>query len=123
MRQCSDMEENPEWMMSLLDDWEDNSQIVPRSLLDEENEVIYFYQCLGQFSSKFPQIVSQWKQNLNQKNGQLLAKYLKDSQANMKDYQRRKIVHEKEKAERHQMALKAINAAKEMQNKQNQNNQ
>mmetsp|Transcript_45031 Transcript_45031/g.40284 ORF Transcript_45031/g.40284 Transcript_45031/m.40284 type:complete len:217 (-) Transcript_45031:21-671(-) len=116
MQQCVDMEDNPEWMMTLLEDWEDNSQIVPRSLLDEKNEVIWFYECLGKFDSNFPQIVQEWKSSLDKQHGELLAKYLKDSQDNMKDYQKRKILHEKEKAERQQMAIKAIDAAKQMQN-------
>lgn len=118
MQQCLEYEENPEWAQALLDDWEeDNSQIVPRSLLDEQNEVIHFYRCLGQFADNgFSQIVANWKSSLDPENADLLAKYLKDSQDNMKEYQQRKIVHEKEKAQRQQMAIKAIEAAKEMQN-------
>merc|ERR1712087_136998 len=93
----------------------DNSTIVPRSLLDEENEVIFFYHCLAQFGATFPDVVAAWKGKLERSNADLLQKYLSDSQQNMKDFQKRKIIHEKEKAQRQQMAMNAIRAAKELQ--------
>jgi len=112
---CNTSGYNEEQWMALMDDWEDNSSVVPRSPLDEENEVIFFNNCLNKFAQNFPQIVNKWKQGFDEKNKNLLAKYLKESQENMEDYQKRKVQNEKEKAEREQMARKAIEAAKKLQ--------
>ena len=116
MAQVCDMQGDQEWMLSLIDDWEDNSSVVPRSLLDEENEVIFFNNCINKFAqSGFGQIIEEWKQGFDEKNKKLLAKYLKESQENMEDYQKRKVQNEKDKAEREQMARNAIEAAKTLQ--------
>merc|ERR1712176_186752 len=114
MSQCCEMTDNHEFMMTMLDDWGESSSVVPRSPLDEENEVIYFNNCVNQFAQNFPQIVNEWKKNLDERNKKLLAKYLKESQDNMKDYQKRIVASKKETAEREQMARKAIDAAKNL---------
>ena len=92
----------------MLDQWEDASDIVPRSYLDEIDEIIYFFDGLTALQHNIPEIINEWQNQIDNKLMKELQSLLKTAQTNMQEYTKRKAKEKKEIAQRRQQLEKAI---------------
>ena len=121
MRQCMDMEENPEFL-ELMMQWDD-SQTIPNTPLDSINEVMWFYECVGKLRNEtFNQVLEAWDQSLKHEDRMKLEKCLDDGKKGIEDMKQRMMEQEKEKAVRRNAAVEAAREAEARANQANQMN-